>query len=104
MYFLCHYRISDESSSCVSSYNTTGPRERLNNFDVITVRSWLVMPLGIQALPLELIGAITGSLSLRDFYSLRHASKTLFTLLGGEGTCREVIKVCLMPAKYHGTN
>ena len=52
------------------------------------------MPSDLLALPLELLRTITGLLNLRDFCSLRYVSKALFTVLGGESTCLEIVKVC----------
>ena len=51
------------------------------------------MPSDLLALPLEILTIVTRLLSLRDFCGLRLASKALFTILGGESTCLEVVKV-----------
>lgn len=51
------------------------------------------MPSGLALLPLELLLSIVSYLNFEDYVNLGNAQRELGSLLGGESTCREVVKV-----------
>ena len=51
------------------------------------------MPWGLGLLPLELLLNVVSYLNFEDFVNLSNAQRELASLLGGESTCHEVVKV-----------
>ena len=53
----------------------------------------LIMPLGLHALPLELLRATIAYLDLDEFCNLLRACETLRVILGAESTSKDVVRV-----------